>query len=54
MKKLIWLTLLTFASCNSNKTTSAETLEEVSFEVKNPLISVLKVERKTFKDFFKA
>ena len=54
MKKLIWLTLLAFASCNSNKTTSAETLEEVSFEVKNPLVSVLKVERKTFKDFFKA
>ena len=54
MKKLIWLTLLAFASCNSNKTTSAEPLEEVSFEVKNPLISVLKVERKTFKDFFKA
>lgn len=54
MKKLIWLTLLAFASCNSNKTTSAEPLEDVSFEVKNPLISVLKVERKTFKDFFKA
>jgi RND family efflux transporter MFP subunit len=54
MKKLIWLTLLAFASCNSNETTSAEPLEEDSFEVKKPLISVLKVEKKTFKDFFKA
>jgi len=54
MKKLIWLTLLTFASCGSNETTSAESLEEDSFEVKKPLISVLKAEKKTFKDFFKA
>ena len=54
MKKLIWLTLLAFASCGSNETTSAEPLEEDSFEVKKPLISVLKVEKKTFKDFFKA
>jgi membrane fusion protein (multidrug efflux system) len=54
MKKLIWLTLLAFASCGSNETTSAEPLEEESFEVKKPLISVIKVEKKTFKDFFKA
>ena len=54
MKKLIWLTLLAFASCNSNETTGAEPLEEDSFEVKKPLISILKVEKKTFKDFFKA
>jgi RND family efflux transporter MFP subunit len=54
MKKLIWLTLLTFASCGSNETTSAESLEEDGFEVKKPLISVLKAEKKTFKDFFKA
>ena len=55
MKKLICFTLLAFASCgNSNETTSAEPLEEDSFEVKKPLISVLKVEKKTFKDFFKA
>ena len=54
MKKLIWLTLLAFASCNSNEKTGAEPLEEDSFEVKKPLISVLKVEKKTFKDFFKA
>jgi RND family efflux transporter MFP subunit len=54
MKKLIWLTLLAFASCNSNETTSAEPLEEERFEVKKPLISIIKVEKKTFKDFFKA
>jgi len=54
MKKLIWLTLLAFASCNSNETTSAEPLEKESFEVKKPLISIIKVEKKTFKDFFKA
>ena len=54
MKKLIWLTLLAVASCNSNETTSAEPLEEDRFKVKKPLISVLKVEKKTFKDFFRA
>ena len=54
MKKIIWLTLLAFASCNSSETTSAEPLEEARFEVKKPLISVLKVEKKPFKDFFKA
>ena len=54
MKKLIWLTLLAFASCGSNETTSAEPLEEDHFEVKKPLISVLKAEKKIFKDFFKA
>ena len=53
MKKLIWLTLLAFVSCGSNETTSAEPLED-SFEVKKPLISILKIEKKTFKDFFKA
>ena len=54
MKKLIWLTLLAFASCSNNETTSAEPLEEDGFEVKKPLISVLKVEKKKFKAFFKA
>ena len=53
MKKLIWLTLLAFVSCGSNETTSAEPLED-SFEVKKPLVSILKIEKKTFKDFFKA
>ena len=54
MKKLIWLILLAFVSCGSDETTSAEPLEENSYEVKKPLVSVLKVEKKTFKDFFKA
>lgn len=54
MKKLIWLTLLAFASCNSNEKTGAEPLKVNSSEVKKPLISVLKVEKRTFKDFFKA
>ena len=54
MKKLIWLTLLAFVSCGSDETSRAEPLEEDSFEVKKPLISVLKVEKKTFRDFFKA
>ena len=54
MKKLIWLTLLAFASCNSNEKTGAEPLGVDSSEVKKPLISVLKVEKRTFKDFFKA
>ena len=31
MKKLIWLTLFAFASCNSNDTTSPEPLEEARF-----------------------
>ena len=48
MKKLIWLTLLAFASCGSNETTSTEPLEVNSSEVKKPLISILKVEKKTF------
>lgn len=42
MKKLIWLTLLAFVSCGSDETSRAEPLEEDSFEVKKPLISVLK------------
>ena len=54
MKKFIWLTLLAFVSCGSDETTSSEPLEENSSEVKKPLISVLKVEKKTFKDFFRA
>ena len=54
MKKLIWLSLLAFASCNSNETNIAEPLETESAEFKKPLISVLKVRKKTFKDFFKA
>ena len=54
MKKLIWLILLALVSCGSNETNSAEPLEEDSFEVKKPLISILKIEKKTFKDFFKA
>ena len=54
MKKLIWLTLLAFASCGSNETTSSDPLEVDNSELKKPLISVLKVEKKTFKDFFKA
>ena len=54
MKKLIWLTLLAFASCNSTETNRAELLEADSTEPKKPLISVLKVKKKTFKDFFKA
>ena len=53
MKKFIWLTLLAFVSCGSDETTSSEPLEENSSEVKKPLISVLKVEKKTFKDFFR-
>ena len=53
MKKLIWLILLAFVSCGSDETISAEPLEENSYEVGKPLVSVLKVE-KTFKDFFKA
>ena len=54
MKKFIWLTLLAFVSCGSDETTRSEPLEENSSEVKKPLISVLKVEKKTFKDFFRA
>ena len=54
MKKLIWLSLLAFASCNSTETNRAELLEADSTEPKKPLISVLKVKKKTFKDFFKA
>ena len=54
MKKLIWLTLLAFASCGNNETTSAEPLEEDEFEVKKPLISVLKVKKKKFKIFSKS
>ena len=54
MKKLIWLILLAFVSCGSDETISAEPLEENSYEVGKPLVSVLKVEKKTFKDFFKA
>ena len=54
MKKLICLILLAFASCGNNETTSTEPLEEDGYEVKKPLVSVLKVEKKTFKDFFKA
>ena len=54
MKKLIWLTLLAFTSCGSNEKTSPEPLEINSSEVKKPLISILKVKKKTFKDFFKA
>ena len=54
MKKLIWLTLLALVSCGSKETTSAEPLKEDSFEVKKPLVSILKIEKKIFKDFFKA
>ena len=54
MKKLIWLILLAFVSCGSDETISAEPLEENSYEVGKPLVSVLKVEKKIFKDFFKA
>ena len=54
MKKLIWLILLAFTSCGSNEKTSPEPLEVNSSEVKKPLISILKVKKKTFKDFFKA
>ena len=52
MKKLIWLILLAFVSCGGDETISAEQVEENSYEVGKPLVSVFKVE-KTFKDFSK-
>jgi membrane fusion protein (multidrug efflux system) len=54
MKKLIWLTLLAFASCSSNETTGADPLETDISEVKKPLVSVLELKKKSFKDFFNA
>ena len=53
MKKLIWLILLAFVSCGNNETISAEPLEENSYEVGKPLVSVLKVEKKHLKTFSK-
>lgn len=54
MKKLIWLTLLAFASCIRNETTDADPLEKDISEVKKPLVSVLELRKKSFKDFFNA
>ena len=54
MKKLIWLTLLAFASCIRNETTGADSLEKDISEVKKPLVSVLELRKKSFKDFFNA
>ena len=54
MKKLIWLTLLAFASCSSNETTGADPLKTDISEVKKPLVSVLELKKKSFKDFFNA
>ena len=54
MKKLIWLTLLAFASCIRNETNGADSLEKDISEVKKPLVSVLKLRKKSFKDFFNA
>ena len=52
MKKLIWLTLLAFASCSSNETTGADPLETDISEVKKTLVSVLELKKTSFKDFF--
>ena len=54
MKKLIWLTLLAFASCSSNETTGADPLETDISEVTKPLVSLLELKKKSFKDFFNA
>lgn len=54
MKKLIWLTLLAFASCIRNEATDADSLEKDISEVKKPLVSVLELRKKSFKDFFNA
>lgn len=54
MRKLIWFALFAFISCNSNEAEVVEPNLEGEAVLNKPLVSVYKVQTKTFRDFFNA
>ena len=54
MRKIIWFTLFVFIGCSSNENASIDIQETGNSETNNPLVSVIEIKKKPFKDFFNA
>ena len=54
MRKIIWYTLFVFVGCSSNENASIDIPETDNSETNKPLISVIEIKKKSFKDFFNA